>query len=453
MNPDIYLDYAAGAPLRPEAMAAYLDADVPGNPHALHRPARLARRVLDEAREAIALSLGAQPAEVVFTSGGTESDALAVRGIYHARQHDAARPFLLIGATEHHAVLDNARLLSQGAGIAAGARVVEIPVSPTGVADLDFVADHLRAHGDQTALISLMGANNETGTVQSVADVAEMAAGFGVPVHSDWVQCAGRMSLDFGGSGLAAASCSAHKLGGPVGIGVLLVGRRTAVAPLVGGGGQERGLRSGTVDARGAAAFAAALTAAQREDHAALDALLAPLDALVAAHPALTSVTPVAGRLPGLRNFTVAGARGEALVYLLDQAGLACSTGSACTAGVAGPSHVLMAMGLDRAAASSALRVSVGWGSTAGDVEALVAALPEAIERARAASRVTATGATGAKASRVAGAKAAAGGTAGAKASRVTAASRVKAGAGRADRTAREGRTGQAGEVGPGPQP
>jgi cysteine desulfurase len=362
-------------------MAAYLEAAVPGNPHALHRSARRARQVLDEAREAVARELGAQSAEVVFTSGGTEADALAVRGVFAARQEPSSRPYLLVGATEHHAVLENARL-------AGPAQVLAIPVGPDGRADVDFVASHLRRLGGQTALISLMAANNETGVVQPVAEVAELAAAHGVPVHSDWVQAAGKARLDFGASGLAAASVSAHKLGGPVGVGALLAGRRTPIRALIGGGGQERGVRSGTVDARGAAGFAAALAEANLEDPDALEAMLAPLDAFAESHPALTALTPAAGHLPGLRNFTVAGARGEALVYLLDQAGLACSTGSACTAGVAQPSHVLLAMGLGEAAARSALRVSLGHTSRPGDVSALVDALPEAIARAQAAARV-----------------------------------------------------------------
>ncbi|MDR2253964.1 MAG: cysteine desulfurase [Bifidobacteriaceae bacterium] len=383
MNGPIYLDYAAGAPLAPEARAAWAEADVPGNPHAPHRLGRRARQVLEQAREDIAAALGAESAEVILTSGGTEADALAVRGIFEARQKDAERPCLLIGATEHAAVRENASLAR-----ALGARVLEIPVDSRGVVSLAFVAEHLDARGAETALISLMVANNETGAVQPVTVVVELAAQAGVPVHSDWVQGVGKLPTDFRASGLAAASVSAHKLGGPVGIGALLAGRGVGVVQVVGGGGQERGVRSGTQDARGAAAFAAVLRADGPAPEA-LDALLAPLDALIAEHPALVARTPKWGRLPGLRSFTVTGARGEALVYLLDRAGIAVSTGSACAAGVAGPSHVLLAMGLDEATALGALRVSVGAGSTLADVEALVEALPGAVERAQAAAAVT----------------------------------------------------------------
>ncbi|MDR1118701.1 MAG: aminotransferase class V-fold PLP-dependent enzyme, partial [Bifidobacteriaceae bacterium] len=253
---DVYLDYAAGAPRHPAAAAAYADADVPGNPHSPHRPGRLARRVLDDARDQVAAALGAEAAHVVFTSGGTEADALAVQGIFGGRQAGAAPPFVLIGATEHPAVRENASLLG-----GRGAQVVEIPVDAAGVISLRFVEEHLSRHGDATALISVMAANNETGALQPVDAVVELAARSGTPVHSDWVQAVGKVPLDFGASGLAAASVSAHKVGGPVGAGALLAARQLTLAPVAGGGGQERGVRSGTQDARSAAAFAAALGA------------------------------------------------------------------------------------------------------------------------------------------------------------------------------------------------
>jgi cysteine desulfurase len=387
---DIYLDYAAGAPLRAAARDAYLAADVPGNPSAVHRPGRRARETVEAARERIALALGAQPAEVLLTGGGTEADGIAVQGLYRARQFDGtggddavARPFVLVSAVEHHAVLENARL--------TGGQVVQIPVGPDGVADLDFVAAHLAAHGGQTALISLMAANNETGAIQPVHQVIELARGAGVPVHCDAVQWVGKAPFRFAEWGLAAATVSSHKLGGPVGVGVLVVGRRTGLRPVIGGGGQERGVRSGTVDARGAAGLAAVVGPVAVPDGAGrLEAMLAPLDALVAAHPSLSYNTPMAdgAHVAGLRNLAVAGARGEALVYLLDQAGLAVSTGSACTAGLPQPSHVLLAMGQTEEQARSAIRVSLGHASVPSDVTALVEALPAAIEAAQRAETV-----------------------------------------------------------------
>jgi cysteine desulfurase len=379
MDGDIYLDYAAGAALHPAALEAYASADVPANPHALHRLGRRARAVLDQARADVAEATGAGPAEVIFTSGGTEADGLAVQGIYLARQSGRRRPYLLIGATEHPAVRENARLMES-----RGGQVVEIPVDSAGVVSLAKLERHLVRHGAETALISVMAANNETGTLQPVDAVVELAGLHGVPVHSDWVALLRKQRLDFGASGLAAVALSAHKVGGPVGLGVLLVQRRVGLEPLIGGGGQERDVRSGTVDARAAAAFAAVLRQ-DLESAAELDQLLTPLDELISSHPALTARTPAWGHLPGLRNFTVADARGETMVYLLDKAGLAVSTGSACSAGVAEPSHVLAAMGLDQATCLSAIRVSIGPGTTPEDISRLIEALPEAVDRAQAA--------------------------------------------------------------------
>jgi cysteine desulfurase len=379
---DVYLDYAASAPLRPSARQAYLAADVAANPHAWHRLGRRASQVLDEARLRLGKAFGADSAEVIFTSGATESNALAIRGLFAGRQTDKPRPYLLVGATEHDSVLANAVL-------APGVQTVRIPVDRQGTTDLGFVADHLQRFGEQTALISLMSANNETGVVQDIATLTDLAQRHTVPVHSDWAAAAGKLPLDFSQLALTAVSISAHKLGGPLGIGALLIRRDAPIRPLVGGGGQERGIRPGTVDARGAAAFAAAADEALKEDHSAHERLFEKLDLLVAQHPHLEGLTPIGlsgpAHLPALRLFVVAGALGESLAYLLDQAGFACSTGSACHAGVNGPSHVLQAMGLgDRAA--SGIRLSIGWATTAGQIEAFVAALPQAVELARAAS-------------------------------------------------------------------
>jgi cysteine desulfurase len=377
----VYLDYAASAPARPRALRAWMDAPVEANPSSPHGPGRAARALLDQAREEIALALGAQAAEVILTASGTEADALAVRGLFAARNADGTRPYLLIGATEHHAVSDNAQM-------APGARVVTIPVDGDGRIDMDWVADHLRDHGDQTALISVMRANNETGTVQDIDTLVALSEACGVSVHTDAVQAAGRLAFEFDVAHLAAASFSGHKVGGPVGTGILLAARREQLKPVIGGGGQERGVRSGTVDVRGARALAAALTEAVAEQRAGapahLEQLLAPLDALVASHELTTSRTPAApaAHLPGLRCFTARGCPSEVLLYLLDQHGIAVSAGAACNAGVARPSEVLMAMGLPADDAATMLRVSVGHASTAQDVAALVAALPEVLDRA-----------------------------------------------------------------------
>jgi cysteine desulfurase len=383
----VYLDYAATAPLRPEAAAAWAATSAPGNPSSLHAAGRAARASLEDARETIAHVFGAASAEVVFTSGGTEADNLAVAGIFHARQADRSRPHVLVSAVEHHGVLETAALLAAR----HGARVRLLPVGADGIVRLEAVAEHLAALGDATALISVMAANNETGARQPVERIAELAAAAGVPMHSDVVQAAGKVAWNFGASHLMAASLSGHKLGGPVGVGVLLARRQAPLVAMGGGGGQERGLRSGTLDTRGAAGFAAAALAGaeggatgieQRGKQ--LEALLAPLDALVAASGgALVNRTPPA-HTPGIRLVTAPGCAAEVLTYLLDREGIAVSAGSACTAGVVRSSHVLEAMGLG-SEAGSGIRVSLGYASAPQDVAALVAALPSVLELARVA--------------------------------------------------------------------
>jgi cysteine desulfurase len=335
---------------------------------------------VEAARETIARAFGADSAEVVFTSGGTEADALALAGIFHARQVDAERPHVLISAVEHHAIGHTADILAAR----HGATVTRLPVAADGIVAVETIARVLERHGGQIAVISLIGANNETGAAQPVDHAVALAGIHGVPVHSDWVQVAGKVPCDFDASGLAAASISSHKIGGPVGVGALLVRRDTPLVPVTGGGGQERGVRSGTVDARGAAGFAAAALAAGGHD---LEALLAPLDAAVARSGGAAICRTPPAHVPGTRLITVPGCSAEVLTYLLDREGIAVSAGSACTAGVVGPSHVLAAMGLGDEA-TSGLRISVGWGSTSRDIDALIEALPRVIEIARAAAAV-----------------------------------------------------------------
>ncbi|MDR0432623.1 MAG: aminotransferase class V-fold PLP-dependent enzyme, partial [Bifidobacteriaceae bacterium] len=331
----VYLDYAASAPLRPEAAGAWAAAAVPGNPSSVHKAGRTARATIDAARQVIAHTFGADPAEVILTSGGTEADNLALGGIFQARQTGHARPHVAVSAVEHHAVLESAWLLQAR----AGAKVTVLPVGRDGIVQVEALEELLERHQDAVALCSIMGANNETGALQPVQAVTELAAAHGVPVHSDWVHLAGKVPLDFAATNLAAASVSSHKLGGPAGIGARLVRRDTPISAIAGGGGQERGVRSGTLDARAAAGFAAALQApcvpASR-----LEQMLQPLDALVAGSGGqLVSRTPPR-HVAGTRAFSVPGCDAEVLVYLLDAAGIAVGSGAACTAGVVGPSHV-----------------------------------------------------------------------------------------------------------------
>jgi cysteine desulfurase len=380
-----YLDHAATTPMLPEALDTYVAAArTVGNPSSLHAAGRYARRLVEEARERIGAELGARPSEVIFTGGGTESDNLAVKGVFWARRTaDPRRVRVLAGAAEHHAVLDAVQWL----GTHEGAEVTWLPVDSEGRVDVAAVRAELAAHPDEIALITAMWANNEVGTVQPVTELAALAAEYGVPLHTDAVQAVGQVPVDFAAAGVAALTITGHKLGGPVGVGALLLGRDVACTPLLHGGGQERDVRSGTLDVPGIAAFAAAVQTSvkqQAEYAAQVGALRDDLVRRVqAAVPDAILNGSAEDRLPGNAHFSFPGCEGDALLLLLDAQDIACSTGSACSAGVAQPSHVLLAMGADDARARSSLRLTLGHTSTAADVDALIAALPGAVERAR----------------------------------------------------------------------
>lgn len=395
----VYLDHAATTPMLPEALDAYLaTAREVGNASSLHASGRRVRRMVEEARERIAAVLGARPGEVLFTGGGTESDNLAVKGIYWARRDSApARRRVIVSAVEHHAVSDSVAWLEQH----ENAVVDWVDVDELGRARVDQIADILAEHADEVALITAMWANNEVGTVQPVPEIADVAGRLGVPYHSDAVQAVGQVSVDFAATGVCALSMSGHKLGGPQGVGALLLRRDVACTPLLHGGGQEREVRSGTLGVPAIVAFALAVETAvkrQAESAAALAVLRDQLIARVrhAVPDAVLNGDPV-HRLPGNAHFRFPGCEGDALMMLLDAQGIECSTGSACSAGVAQPSHVLLAMGADPDSARSSLRFSLGRTSTRDDIDALVAALPGAVERARRASAVggAASGAEG----------------------------------------------------------
>ncbi|MCG7287148.1 cysteine desulfurase [Cellulomonas sp. ACRRI] len=410
-----YLDHAATTPVLPEAAAVLVEhLSRTGNPSSLHAAGRAARRAVEEARESLAAALGARPSEVLLTGGGTEADNLAIKGLFWARAaQDPARRRVLVSAVEHHAVLDPAFWLAEH----AGAEIVLLPVDGEGRLRLDALRDELAAHAAETALVSVMWANNEVGTLQPVAEVVALAHAHGVPVHADAVQAVGQVPVDFGASGLDAMTVTGHKLGGPVGVGALLARRELALVPVLHGGGQERGVRSGSLDVPAIAAFAVAVDAAVRGREAAATRLSGLRDALVAGVRAavpdavLRGPADAADRLPANAHFTFPGCEGDSLLYLLDSAGVEASTGSACQAGVPQPSHVLLAMGLDEADARGALRFSLGWPSTGDDVAALLAALPGAVDRARAAGLAGGSRAGG----RAADGRAAAGRAAGAR--------------------------------------
>ncbi|MCA4132302.1 cysteine desulfurase family protein [Arthrobacter sp. M4] len=381
-----YLDHAATTPIAPAALEALTrELTRTGNPSSLHAAGRRARRAVEDAREAIAAAAGAHPSEVIFTSGGTESDNLAVKGLFWARRDaDPRRRRVLCSAVEHHAVMDAVEWLETH----EGAEVSWLPVDAEGVVRLDAVQAAIDEDPETVALVTVMWANNEVGSIQPVQEIAELAHRHEIPVHSDAVQAFGSIPVDFRASGLDAMAISAHKIGGPVGVGALLLGRGVKLTPVQHGGGQERDVRSGTLDTASISAFAAAAEAAVgnlTQESARIETLRDRLiDGVRAAVPeAVLRGAPGAGRLPGNAHFTFPGCEGDSLLFLLDLAGVQSSTGSACTAGVPRPSHVLLAMGLGEETARGAQRFSLGHTSTDADVDALLAALPDAYARAR----------------------------------------------------------------------
>jgi cysteine desulfurase len=374
----IYLDHAATTPLSEAAraaMAPYLD-DRFGNASSAHAPGREARKGVDEARERVAAAVGARPDEVVFTSGGTEADNLAIKGAaWHAREQ--GRDGIVVTAIEHHAVLDPARWLAR-----QGFRVREIGVDEHGVIRLDALA---AAVDDKTALVSVMWANNEVGTIQPVAEVARIAREAGARFHTDAVQAVPWLNVDGGVADLL--SIAAHKHGGPKGVGALVVRRGVKIQPLMHGGGQERDVRSGTYNVAGIVGFGAAAeeVAAKRDTWASEVAVLrdrlqgnltSGLDGVkVNGHPT--------ERLPNNLHVCIEGVDGEPLILLLDAAGIAASQGSACSSGAAEPSYVLAALGVPSELAKGTLRLTLGRGTTEADVDRAADAVVDAVRRLR----------------------------------------------------------------------
>jgi cysteine desulfurase len=388
-----YLDHAATTPMVPEAveaMAARLG-DV-GNPSSLHASGRAARRLVEEARETLAAALGARPSEVLFTGGGTESDNLAVKGLYwQRRSEDPDRRRILASAVEHHAVMDAVLWLAEH----EGAVVEWLPVDPAGRVHPETLETALAADPGSVALVTVMWANNEVGTVQPVEALAAVASAYDVPFHSDAVQAFGALPLDFAASGLDAMTVTGHKFGGPLGSGLLVLGRTVDLVPVLHGGGQERDVRSGTLDMPAIVGLAAAAEVAVKRraeraeriaglrDDLVRRVLEVVPDAVLGGDPRLTSEH----RLPGNAHFSFPGCEGDALLLLLDARGIECSTGSACSAGVPQPSHVLLAMGVPEALARGSLRFSLGHTSTQADVDAVAEAIGPVVERARRAGQ------------------------------------------------------------------
>lgn len=387
MSGRVYLDHAATTSLLPEAVAAITrELTRIGNPSSLHRSGRDARRVVEESRESIAAALGAHPTEVIFTSGGTEADNLAIKGGYWAaRATDGARTGLAVSAIEHHAVLEAAEWLAkeQGADLTLLDVDADGRVDPAAVAGLT----------GPTAVVSVIWANNEVGTVQPIERIAEQAHQIGALAHSDAVQAAGQLPIDFGASGLDLMTVTGHKVGGPVGVGALLTRREITPTPVLHGGGQERDVRSGTLDVPAIAGFAAAVAVTVGARSSYVERLRGLRKRLIAGLATLPGVRLNGPRgaesrdetLPGLVNASFDGCEADAIVMLLDAAGIDCSAGAACSAGVTQPSHVLLAMGRTPAEARSSVRFSFGRDTTEAEIDRLLRVLPEVVDRARAA--------------------------------------------------------------------
>lgn len=382
----IYLDYAATVPMPPEVLATYTDAlAVVGNPSSIHSFGQTAREMVEESREAIALAVNADRNEVIFTSGGTESNNLAIKGLYWERNKNGASRRKIVSAyTEHHAVIDAIEWLETH----EGAEAIWVPVDHEGVVDFEWYRNFLAEHNEEIALVTFMLANNETGVITELEKFLVLAKTHEIPSHSDAVAAFGHLRIDFHTLGLSTMAISAHKVGGPVGVGALLVSRSTKITSLIQGGGQERGIRSGTLNAAGAMAFAFAANLALKN----MDAENQHTRKLVeqikeTVMQQVSGARFSRGNQPGLAHnahFTFEGAKSDSLLFLLDQAGFAASAGSACQAGVARPSHVLIAMGRTEAEANGSLRFTLNQNTSANDVADLLAKLPDIVLTARA---------------------------------------------------------------------
>jgi len=381
----VYLDHASTTALRAELLAGYLSQlQELGNPSSIHGAGQKARQIVEDARDQLAQAFDCHRSEVLFTSGGTEGINIAIKGLYlNAIAADPLRNIVITAASEHHAGVDPVEHLEQEAGAVA----VWAPLNEFGVIDLKWLAEYLEANQQRIALISLMWVNNETGLITPIPEVTNLAKRFGIPVHCDAVAAFGHIPLSFKESGLSTMAVSGHKFGAPVGVGALVVARDAKLAITSHGGGQERGIRSGTLSAALAYALAtaAALAAADVDSERKRISVLAKriTDFIKQEVPdAIFSRGEQAG-YEGIVHFTFPGCSGDSILYLLDNAGVSVSTGSACRAGVAEASHVLIAMGRTEQQARGSVRISLGHSTTEADVDAFIAAFPAAYTGAK----------------------------------------------------------------------
>jgi cysteine desulfurase len=378
--PSIYLDHAATTPMSPAAFSAMSEQlQQLGNPSSLHTHGRATRKTLEDAREAIAKRIDCLASEVIFTASGTEANNSALKGLFWNGKKNG-KNVVVISTIEHHAILDPAHWLHTH----EGAEVIEVPVTSEGVVDLDFLRNLVAQRGSEISVISIMHSNNETGVLQPIKDIVEIAGD--IPVHTDAVQSFTKTALSYKDCGVTALTISAHKVGGPLGIGALILRRAYEIPALLHGGGQEREIRSGTLNTPSIVAFATAA-----KDSYEAEKVCELRDSFIAGIKKLIPDAYVNGekspRLPGIVNVTFPGTQSDTLLLLLDAAHVSASTGSACSAGVHEASHVLLAMGHSDESAQSSLRFSFGSTSTQADVDFVLSVLPDVISRGRAANK------------------------------------------------------------------
>ncbi|MEN9305578.1 MAG: hypothetical protein RLY76_846 [Actinomycetota bacterium] len=390
--PRVYFDNAATTPMSAVALQAFIEQSRQlGNPSSLHTFGRNARKDLEEARERLAELVGAHSTEIILTGSGTEANNLALKGIYWQRKSaDPRKKVIVISAFEHHAVLDPANWLREF----SDAEILTLPVTREGFVELKSLEEILTNRSEEIALISVMHANNEVGTIQPIAQIAQMAKQYEIPVHTDAVQSFGKTELNFKELDVFAMTLSAHKLGGPVGVGALILKKGVDITPILHGGGQERDIRSGTLNAAGIVSFVAAAQSAIRDMNSNAQKVGALRERLIAAIQEQIPDAELNGVLegavlPGIANIAFPNTESDALLVLFDAEGIACSTGSACSAGVQEASHVLLAMGRSEKEARASLRFSLGTANSEADIEYLRTCIKRVIERARAAYSVS----------------------------------------------------------------
>ena len=381
----VYLDHAATSPIRASVLALYVATlSEIGNPASVHSFGQHSRQILEQAREEIAKAINCDRNEVIFTSGGTESDNLAIKGIYwDVNSKDPSKNVIISAAAEHHAVLDAINWLVDS----QNAELYLIPSDDQGVLDIAALESYLEQNAARVALISVMWANNEIGVIHPISEITKLAKSYQIPVHSDAIAALGHIPVDFAESGLAAMTITGHKLGGPVGSGALILRRDQKLTPVNHGGGQERNLRSGTPDASSAAALALTITEAVSEQGELAARHKIMTERLIAGVKQIADDVVVSAenvpRLPNNAHFRFPGCLGDSLLFLLDSDGVSISTGSACTAGVNGPSHVVLSLGASNDEAMGTLRITLGHSTKDQDIEAFLKALPKAYEGAK----------------------------------------------------------------------